>query len=309
MKLHPFIASTVAIGSLTAIGLSAAQQTADGFSFKMPGRGWLQVAGACNADPEHIDCWKPTGEPDPKLTELINAYFLINPQQRLEIRYKHRSLMLVSKSIFNNVQGQGNVNFNGLQVDPGGNLNQQGNIGYNGQGEEVTMFYWYYPAESTTSVDVTAMLNVTTEGVKIPLKIDAEGSLSGGKVRFTKIEKASDKEVVPNPYGNPNSPSGSHWYVNFELTGAGSEPVTSIYAFALDQDGNQISQVDTRGNPVTPKPNERRYNGIQPYYAIAGVSGNRIILAVNPDKVSSLVINGNSQKKVTFKKVALQPNK
>jgi len=309
MNLHPFFASTLALGSLTAIGLSTAQETADGFSYRIPGRGWMQMAGACNADPEHIDCWKPTGEPDAKLSELINAYFLVNSQQRLEIRYKHRSLMLVTKSMFSNAQGQGNMNFNGLQVDPGGNLNQQGNIGYNGQGEEVTNFYWYYPAESLTSVDVSAMLYSTTVGMQAPLRVDAEVRLQGGRVRITKIEKAPDKDVIPNPYGNANVPKTPHWYVDYELTGEGSEPVTSIYAAALDGDGNQIGRVDGRGNPVVPTPNEGRFNMPQQYYQVAAVNGHRIVLAVNPEKVGFLLITGNSQKKVTFKNVALQPNK
>ena len=309
MNMHPFLAGTLALGSLTAIGLSAAKETADGYFYRIPGRGWMQMAGACNADPEHIDCWKPTGEPDAKLSELINAYFLLNSQQRLELRYKHRSLMLVTKSLLSNVPGQGTINFNGLQVDPGGNLNQQGTIGYYGQGDESTTFYWFYPAESLTSVDVSATLYSSTEGVKVPLRVDAEVRLQGGRVRITKIEKASDKDVMPNPYGNANLPKTPHWYVDYELTGEGSEPVTSINAFPLDDDGIQIGRVDGRGNPVVPTPNLGRFDGRQPYYPVAAVTGHRIVLAVNPEKVGLLFITGNSQKKVTFKNVALQPNK
>ena len=189
MKLHHLLARTLAFGSLATVGLSAAQEASDGYSYRMPGKGWISIAGVCNADPEQISCWKPSGEPNPKLSELISAYYLVNPQQRLEIRYKRRSLMIITKSLLGNFPGQGNLSFNGLQVDPGGQLNQQGSIGYGGQGEETTSFSWYYPAEGLTSIDATAMLNISTESVKVELKVDEVARLSGGRVQLRRSRR------------------------------------------------------------------------------------------------------------------------
>ena len=308
MKLHPFLASTLALGSLTAIGLSAAQEATDGFSYRLPGRGWLRMAGACNADPEQVTCWKPTGEPDAKLSELINAYFLVNSQQRLEIRYKHRSLMLVMKSLINNSSGQGTINFNGLEVDPGGTLNQQGNIGYNGQGEESTTFYWFYPSEGVTSVDVSSVLNESSAGVRLALKTDAEAKLPGGSVRIGKIEKLSDKDLTQQQFGNPNAPKGPHWSAVYTLSKEGPEPLTSIYGYPYDTDGNQINQVDKNGNPTAPRPSGLPYNnGFMSYNPLVIMNGTSITLAVNPEKVGYLMITGNTQRKVAFKNVALAP--
>jgi hypothetical protein len=311
MKLPHQLTGTLAIAGLAIATLCAAQEATDGFSLRIPGRGWLQMAGVCNADPQQITCWKPNGEPDPKLSELLNAYYLVNPQQRLEIRYKHRSLMLVIKSMFSQVSGQGNINFNNIQVDPGGQLNQQGTIGYGGQGEESTTFFWYYPTEGLATIDASAVLNTTTEPVKVSLAVGAEARLPGGTFRITRIEKGSDNDAGPNPniYDRAAVTRGPHWEVSYTLVTDGAEPVASIYATAFDHDGNPISQVDAKGNPVKPKPGPFAYDGMHPYRPIVSANGVVLLLAVNPDKVSSLSITGAAQKKVLFKNVNLQPNR
>jgi hypothetical protein len=311
MKLHPCFAITFAASGLSLVALGAAQEASDGYSLRIPGRGWIQMAGVCNADPQQITCWKPTGEPDAKLSEFLNAYYLVNPQQRLEIRYKHRSLMMVMKSMFSPGAGQGNINFNNINVDPGGQLYQQGTIGYGGQGEESTTFFWYYPTEDLAKVDTTAVLNATTDPVKCSLVLGAEARLQGGTVRITKIERGSDKDPNPNinVYDASAGKRGPHWVVSYVLTGDGPEPVTSIYASVFDRDGAPINQVDDKGNPTAPRPGRFGFNGIQPNRAVVGVRPNEITLGVNPDKVGSISISGTAQKKVMFKNVTLQPNR
>ena len=102
---------------------------------------------------------------------------------------------------------------------------------------------------------------------------------------------------------------GPHWLVHYDLTGEGAEPITSIYANVLDHDGNPISAVDGRGNPVSPQRNNMMYDGFRQNYPIAMTNGNTITLAVNPEKVGYLTVTGSAQKKVSFKNISLSPSR
>ena len=301
MKLRSLAAVSLLFALLAPAAHPNVQESAEGYSYRIAGRGWIQVAGVCNADPQQITCWKPTGEPDPKLSELLNAYYLVNPQQRLEIRYKHRSLMLIMRSMLGQSSGAGNVNFNGLEVDPGGMLFQQGSIGYGGQGEETTNFFWYYPPEGLATVDATLQLGTSTEPVKLALKVDAMAKFPGGVFQITKIEKGTT-QPEPNSRALAKAP---RWEVSYNLLGQGPEPITSVFVTVFDRDGNAINQVDDRGNPVQPSPGQFMYDGFRPNRPVVMVNAGRIILGVNPEKVGSMSVTGTGQRKVTFKNVSL----
>ncbi|MHB8636463.1 MAG: hypothetical protein ACYC96_08315 [Fimbriimonadaceae bacterium] len=309
MKLRSVFSIALSVAGLAAIGLATAQIGADGYSYRLPGVGMVSLAGVCSADPELITCWTPSGDANPKLSELMSAYYLVNPQQRLEIRYKHRSLMLVTRALIDNLPGRGNINFNGLEVDPGGQLNSQGAIGYGGQGEATTSFYWYYPPDDLASVDATGVLNVSSDSVKLPLKVGAKAQLQGGMVQITSIRKASSQSVS-GPHFGYQQPSGPRWIVSYSLVGQGASPVTSIYASVYDRNGDIVSAVDHRGNPtITPRQNGMFFGGGGPAFPLAMANGSQINLAVNPEKVGYLMVTGTAQQRLSFKKVALQPNK
>lgn len=282
----------------------AAQELSDSDTVQIPDRGWVRMAAVCNADPENITCWTPSGLPAPKVAELMNAYYLVNSQQHLEIRYKHRSLLLVVKSLFANQPGRG-VNLNSLDVGPGSPVYQQVMIGFNTPGEETTTAYWYYPADELDKVDVSATLSCNTDSVKVPLQVGAEARLEGGSVRITAIEKATNSKA-PRPY--PGQPAGPRWTVRYVLEGSGDNPVTTIYATPMDKDGNVVNRVDSHGNPTSERPGGLYYeSGLQPYFPIVTSGDGVLTIAVNPDEVGWLQVTGNISRKVTFKNVLLRP--
>lgn len=283
--------------------------TSEGTTVRLTGKGWISMAGVCSADPQHIACWQPDGSPAPKLTELLNAYYLVNQQQHLEIRYKRRSLMLVFQYMLSSTGGH-SVNFGNIAADPGGSIYNQGTISYGGTNEETTNYYWYYPSDDLKTVDLTANLNETTEGGKLELKVGASLRMAGGTLTITKIQSAPADATVNPGYVDPNRPKGPMWSVAYDLKPDGTNPITSVYATPFDEEGAVISQVDDRGNPK--KPTRGNQYGQMGYmgagqYPIISQNQNGWLLRVQPSKVAYLTVSGTSVSKLDFKGVALQP--
>ena len=304
MKSRAVFSCAIAGASLAATGFSM-QDGLEGFTYRAPGGGWFQVAGVCNADVQHITCWTPTGEEEPKLTELLNAYFLINPGQRMDVRYKHRTLMLVTKQFF--TPGASGVGMATIQVEPGPPIYQSFTIGYNTPGNDSASIYWFYPPDEVSNIDVSGLLTTTTGPEKIDLKAGASAHLKGGKVTITGIKKLPNKPAnPPNPYMPPQK--GPQWDATYSIQGEGDEPITLANFTAYNRHGDVIESIDDRGNPIKRQPGQfNSFDGpFRQSYPLFVAQPGHVTLGVKPDKVGYLMVTGSSNKKVTFKNVSLK---
>jgi hypothetical protein len=214
--------------------------------------------------------------------------------------------MLVTRSFFETGPGHAGLSVSSVRLNPGNDLNSQNFIGNMGQNEPMTAFYWFYPEADQTSVDISTTLNSSIESVRMPLKVGAEVKMQGGSLSLLSIGKAPDTKNLQNNGGYGPPPPGPRWTAGYKLTPEGADPIQSIYVYAYDQNDQQITQVDGKGNPVSRTPGPRFNDGFQANYAVAAIAGADVItLRVNPEKVGYLMIGGTTRKAISFKNIAL----
>ncbi len=302
MKLQS--ATVILVASFGIVAGSASQSRTD-YSYEVTDRGSIKIEGVCSVETDRLACWKPAGEADPKLTELINAFFLVSGQ-RLEMHYKHRTYLIAVRSKSLNYQNP--LNSNQLQVD--GNAIGQGVNVYMGGQSDLPAMYWFYPSDDATSFVPSVKLDFNAPGVRVPLKVGATAEMQGGSIEITAITKLDAKASQPEvrgPYGNQMKPKPT-WLVTYKLLGTGNQPLTGIFAYAYDASGNPVNRVDTKGNPdARPADNMNGYNYNQDGPIVSVYPVGTIRLTVNPEKVGYLMITGTSSRVLTFGPVALQP--
>lgn len=284
------------------VGTSLVQ---DGYRYQSEDYGMLEVAGVCSYNAEEVNCWDPKGNPNPKLSELISAYFIANPSMQMSFRFKRRNQIIAMRSV--SKQGA-KVTFEGeLDGSTGLRARPFTTIGST-EGEESYKLFWYNPSEEDRTTDLTVGLN---NQLRSESTLEAkEGSaikMGDFVVKITGISEASGSERQAAVYPLKNRV----WKVAFSITGPISKGLPQLQAFPMDAKGLPIAAVDINGNPALLDEGGGSVNYFS-YQLFAGgysQSGNIGIWysKIRPDKIKHLVVSGHQKRKVVFKNVALEP--
>lgn len=226
------------VGVLSLLGGSLAVQS--GHRYESEEYGLLEVAGACSANAEEVRCWDPAGKPNQKLTELITAHFLANPNSELRLRFRKRNRLLVIRTI---ARQNTRVSFYGeLEGKSGVRASQSGTIGHE-SGQESHRLYWYYPPDDELATDVTTYLNMPLSSASnVAVKEGAEAKLGAYTVKVLGTAEASANEA----YGMGYAATGKVWRISYSIAGPIDQEWPQLQPIPMDAKGQPIVAVDKK---------------------------------------------------------------
>ncbi len=224
-------------GSFMLVRLTSSPSTVATFA-----GGQAEALGVCEARPDYVACWSPTGAASPSLTDTFrfalanggeasfrfgkkNRYLAVRHPAELAVNYRAANDSL-SPSLYGN--GEPRTEF--LRVTAG-------------------------PTEGEITIQASVTIANKEEPV-LPLREGAKATIDGRSVEVGAAQKVSAKKraatVDPQRfYGySPNPPTGDYWTFVIGLEGREGEYVNWSYT-PLDSAGTPIRYVDVNGRPLS----------------------------------------------------------
>ena len=268
----------------------------DPYSYTAADGGTFSLEGVCAIDQSSIACARPDGQGDPKLTEFVTAYFVVHENETLNLRYKHRSYLVVADRTDGSDRSRTSTlsdlrTASGLQLQLFSTVQRAP-----GNGERT--LYWLYPPDDVRSFDlVLSYFDSPSEYVIAP-KVGSEVRTESGRMRIEKIERQK-QDPQDREYMGQRAKGRWQWVI----TVSGDEALDSGKQFfirALDKRHQPVSSIDTEGAPIAFQP--YAYGSVV-YRSLPGTW----ISFVKPDALSEFAIRIQTTSKSTIRNVAL-PN-
>ena len=273
--------------------------------------GKLEQLGACSISEEAIACWNPDGDPAHDLEEKVKAYYLVNGDADLRLKYGRKNRFVAFQQPNNRGESAatlGNVRLSGEQL-----VNVVGQIAPSNSGD-APMIAWYLvdvePSETRTPItfDINAKFGTSS----IPLKIGSEASVGPIKVKIEGIKPGPERKQAWGPAHNKGQKT---WTVSLNLEGTISGKYPDLAGSLIDSSGQPIWSVTANGVPTKPTHQQGMlipgFNGNFDASVTLISGGNtarqELSVAVNPDKAPTLVLTLNGKRQVTFKNILLDP--
>ena len=278
-------------------------------TYTAPDFGTIESLGACSITPDTVTCWDASGAADPSLTEKVKAYYIVDSNAEVRYRFGRKNRLLVFKRPSNFRSGS---YMSAFHSGNGGYLNNGGQIGANGRGNEPYIEWYNFdadPSEATATIE--ADINIGLGSGTVPLKEGAEGKVGPLTIHVNSIRPAADRTSWNDVRSKQKS-----WAVSVTVSGYQGPTMPSLGGRVLDANGISILRVNANGIPLPESSNRGVVSGYQPPAgfdaALQGGMGNSgstvsLALSVNPSKASALSLTATGIRKVKITDIPLDP--
>lgn len=264
---------------------------------------YIHISGVCRVGQDSIECWKPDGSPDKADSEFATAYFVANPDKKMQVAFRRRTRLVVTREIIAESWTMPNKGI----VDSGGRTLDLVNYGgSSGRGQEAVKLFWYYPEDGISSVRFSLAGAVDLGAApKLELKPGASADFPGFKATVKSVGKIDLKHDGSCRSYQP--PTGPEWRIVLSLDPAAPAggPI-GFFAVPFEFDEKQVVSVDSGANPVEPDPGEFLLGII----SLEGTKASTVRLRsrVRPDRVKYVVLTATKTQTVALGEVRLEPS-
>lgn len=273
--------------------------------------GKIEFMGACSLTTETVSCWDADGAASPDLSERVKAYYIVQPEADIHLKFGRKNRMLVFKAPVRNYNS--GETLSSTKTANGNYLNWAGQLGMNSLTADPQLI-WYPvdvdPSEKTTSIlfEMNSHLGTTA----IPAKVGSEGTIDGFKVKIESIKPGPDRTITW--VAAPNNRQ-KIWNVAVTFTGDNLANVPTCGISAIDAKGGQITRIDRNGDPLKPLPAGYfgGYSGPNGFdsgivtVSGAGTTSQVWSVPINPAHIAHFNVTLSRTKTVRFENLLLDP--
>jgi len=266
---------------------------ANDYAYQVEGVGRVAIDGVCSVNPSGVDCWRPDGASDPRLTADVDAQLQVNGADSLRLKFRSRNLLLVSE-VPSNPNGFGSFRLPPTAVGPGELLPPQG---LQQRGRTVYYLDWLQVPNELDRIDLTLMMPIRLPNARLAPKAGAIAKVGDGTVTFSAPKR------IPGQESNPPSLHLA-WTMDYVLANVPSEAKVMLHPFAVSKDGKRLD-FDPRSIEPPAVPNSRHFGIAEATADVADTA--HLMFFCNPREIPFIELHPSYIRQILFPNIFLHP--